>query len=293
MNQLQSKLASALKQREEDLSIYTWKGPKVEKNGVRVQEVIKLMDATPEQLEGFYRHCQSMLYSTDKDNPGRLVLLNIIKDQRERCNTELYLRWLENAYLTSDRQKIQRFTYLNAIRAYMDNNKELFPQDRLGDILITSVTTGIPDDFTSLTIDYVLDGLVDRLGSFNKKHVTLNFITKMGLWFTPQENREFSEEAKATGKSPIDIVKERCGLRPNTSIRTTPKGLLNFKEFRAIISLRNKKYSEMTTDQLLTLRNKVLFALEDEVNFHASTWIEREQILKKIADARGIELNID
>lgn len=290
-NQLQKKLTEALENKENDINLYVWKGPKVDMNGTRVQESIKLVDATPEQLQEFYNHCQSMLYSTDRDNPGRLVLLDIIKDQRERCNTELYLRYVENAYLSDNRPKIQRFTYLNSIKAFMDNNKELFPREKLGDILITSVTGGVPDDFKSLTIDYVLDGLLDKLGVLQKKHLTLSFLLKLGMWFTPQEKKEFDEETAQTGRSASEIIKERCGLKANTKLRIIPKGLFNYKEFRAMITLKNKKYSEMTTDQLLTLRNKVLFALEDEVEFHAKSWVEREKQILKVAESRGIELD--
>ena len=290
-NQLQKKLTEALENKENDINLYVWKGPKIDMNGTRVQESIKLVDATPEQLQEFYNHCQSMLYSTDRDNPGRLVLLDIIKDQRERCNTELYLRYVENAYLSDNRPKIQRFTYLNSIKTFMDNNKELFPRERLGEILITSVTGGVPDDLKSLTIDYVLDGLLDKLGVLSKKHLTLSFLLKLGLWFTPQEKREFDEEVEQTGKTVSEIIKERCGLKANTKLRIIPKGLFNYKEFRAMITLKNKKYSEMTTDQLLTLRNKVLFALEDEVEFHAKSWVEREKQILKVAESRGIELD--
>lgn len=290
-NQLQKKLTEALENKENDINLYVWKGPKVDMNGTRVQESIKLVDATPEQLQEFYNHCQSMLYSTDRDNPGRLVLLDIIKDQRERCNTELYLRYVENAYLSDNRPKIQRFTYLNSIKTFMDNNKELFPREKLGDILITSVTGGVPDDFKSLTIDYVLDGLLDKLGVLQKKHLTLSFLLKLGMWFTPQEKKEFDEETAITGRSASEIIKERCGLKANTKLRIIPKGLFNYKEFRAMITLKNKKYSEMTTDQLLTLRNKVLFALEDEVEFHAKSWVEREKQILKVAESRGIELD--
>lgn len=290
-NQLQKKLTEALENKENDINLYVWKGPKIDMNGTRVQESIKLVDATPEQLQEFYNHCQSMLYSTDRDNPGRLVLLDIIKDQRERCNTELYLRYVENAYLSDNRPKIQRFTYLNSIKTFMDNNKELFPREKLGEILITSVTGGVPDDFKSLTIDYVLDGLLDKLGVLSKKHLTLSFLLKLGLWFTPQEKREFDEEVEQTGKTVSEIIKERCGLKANTKLRIIPKGLFNYKEFRAMITLKNKKYSEMTTDQLLTLRNKVLFALEDEVEFHAKSWVEREKQILKVAESRGIELD--
>ena len=290
-SQVKEKLSVALENKENDMSLYVWKGPKVDVNGTRVQESIKLVDATNEQLKEFYNHCQSMLYSTDRENPGRLVLLDIIRDQRERCNTELYLRYVENAYLSDDRPKIQRFTYLNSIKTFMANNKELFPREQLGNILITSVTGGVPDDFKSLTIDYVIDGCLDKLGVLSRKHLTLNFLLKLGIWFTPQEKKEFDEESEQTGKSVTEIIKERCGLKSNVKLRIIAKGLFNYKEFRAMITLKNKKYSQMTTDQLLTLRNKVLFALEDEVEYHAKQWIERENKLKKVAESRGINLD--
>lgn len=34
----------------------------------------------------------------------------------------------------------------------------------------------------------------------------------------------------------------------------------------------NKKYLELTTNQLETLRDKVLFLLEENVSFHISQW---------------------
>ena len=42
----------------------------------------------------------------------------------------------------------------------------------------------------------------------------------------------------------------------------------SINELRAMVNLKPKKYSELTTDQLTVLRNKVLFKLENEVMFH-------------------------
>jgi AAA+ superfamily predicted ATPase len=57
-----------------------------------------------------------------------------------------------------------------------------------------------------------------------------------------------------------------------------------------MVKLKSKKYSELTTDQLTLLRNKILFRLEDEVEFHISQWEERIEQIKKVAQVRGIEL---
>ena len=111
MGVLGDKLAAAIqeqKDREEaakqDVNNFIWKGPKREIAGMRVQSEVKLMEATPEQLQDFYKHCISMLYSTDKQNPGRYVLKDIVKDQINKCNAELCLRWLENKYMHDDKR---------------------------------------------------------------------------------------------------------------------------------------------------------------------------------------------
>ena len=77
------KLASAIDRKNNDINSFIWKGRKQEVNGVLVQEEKRLVDCTEEELRGFYAHCDSMLYNTNKDYPGRYVLLDIIKDQRQ------------------------------------------------------------------------------------------------------------------------------------------------------------------------------------------------------------------
>ena len=57
-----------------------------------------------------------------------------------------------------------------------------------------------------------------------------------------------------------------------------------------MINLKPKKYSALTTDQLVTLRNKVLFKLENEVKFHISQWEERIRQIELVAQTRGISL---
>ena len=85
MGVLGDKLASALEAKTNDINSFIWKGPKKEN---RTQDEIKLVDATPDQLKEFYEHCKSMLYSTDKVNPGRYTLKDIVRDQINKCNTE-------------------------------------------------------------------------------------------------------------------------------------------------------------------------------------------------------------
>ena len=57
-----------------------------------------------------------------------------------------------------------------------------------------------------------------------------------------------------------------------------------------MVNLRPKKYSELTTDQLTVLRNKVLFKLENEVMFHIDQWENRINQIRKVAESKGINL---
>ena len=46
----------------------------------------------------------------------------------------------------------------------------------------------------------------------------------------------------------------------------TSKGL-SYSALRSMVNLKSKKYSDLTTEQLLTLRNRILFALEADVKY--------------------------
>ena len=65
---LGEKLQKALDESSNEIKNFVWKGPREEKE--RTQSSIRMIDASPEQLKDWYKHCQSMLYSEDKRNPG-------------------------------------------------------------------------------------------------------------------------------------------------------------------------------------------------------------------------------
>lgn len=92
---------------------------------------------------------------------------------------------------------------------------------------------------------------------------------------------EFREKA--------EVARERLGLKPSVNLYMTPKGL-SFAQLRAMVNLKSKKYSELTTPQLETLRNRILFSLEDEVKFHIGQWETRKNQIKMVCDAKGYTL---
>ncbi|MFR8191968.1 MAG: hypothetical protein ACLU9M_06900 [Lachnospirales bacterium] len=274
-------MAAAIAKKNNDINTFVWKGRKVEVNGQLVQEEKKLVDCSEKELRTFYNHCESMLYNDSKEYPGRYVLLDIIKDQRERCNTELFLRWLEQ-----DRG-IPRFTFLPSLRVFLDNNKGI---DTKETFISEALVGDCPAEFARLPIDVVLEGCLDKLGKFNKQHITLTFILKQGLWFTQQESKDLTEKTpNGEYREKAEVARERLGLNPTANLYMTPKGL-SFTQLRAMVNLKSKKYSELTTAQLETLRNRILFSLEDEVKFHINQWETRKNQIKMVCDAKGFTL---
>ena len=293
MGVLGEKLTQAINEHENNVENFIWKGPKKEVNGVRVQEEVRLMDATPEQLNKFYAHCMSMLYSNDKKNPGRTILLDMIKRQRQKCNAELYLRWLENKYQTNIpdvRKPYPRFLYNSDIREALEANKDSIPNEEYANTPITVLTDGVPMEFRDVTIHDVLLGAVGVLGLFDRSHISLSFITKMGVWLTDKEMNELLERDKdGKARNRIDVIKERFNPRKDIKLYPNENGL-SYTELRAMLNLKTKKYSDLTTDQLLVLRDKVLFRFEDEVRFHISQWEDIINKIERVAEIKGITL---
>lgn len=278
---IKEKLAAAIAKKNNDINTFVWKGRKVEVNGQLVQDEKKLVDCSEDELRTFYKHCDSMLYNTSKECPGRYVLLDIIEDQRVRCNAELFLRWLEQEKSTP------RFTFLSSLRVFLDNNKGI---DTKNVFISEALVGGCPAEFARLPIDIVLEGCLDKLGKFNKQHITLTFILKQGLWFTQQESKDLTEKTPSGEfREKAEVARERLGLKPSVNLYMTPKGL-SFAQLRAMVNLKSKKYSELTTPQLETLRNRILFSLEDEVKFHIGQWETRKNQIKMICDAKGYTL---
>lgn len=161
MTVIEEKLTQAIEAKKNDLDSFVWK---LARKSDGTQEEIKLMNATPEQLQKFYDHCNSMLYQKDKINPGRKILLDIIKDQREKCNAELFVRKLERGSIVADGKPYPRFMLIQDINAFLNKNKEQFPREELKNISIASCMNGLPREFERISIDTVIDTCLDKIG---------------------------------------------------------------------------------------------------------------------------------
>ena len=292
MTVLGDKLGEALNAKANDINNFVWKGPKV--NGV--QEEIRLVDADFYQLQKFYNHCNEMLYNKDSKYPGRVVLKDIVQDQIQRCRAELLIRWLrsEKQYTTTN--------CLEDLRAIIGNNKEELTQDVIKTYAIGNIMNGLPIEFERVPISLVMDACLDSLGVLDNSHLTLNFIVKMGLWFTPQEMQKPVAEGGLYKKDPetgkavnrLEVVTKELRLNPSISLRIDNTGL-SYAEFRSMCRLKRDKYANLTSDQLRLLSNKVLYRFQDQCEMQAKQWQDKIAEILKVAESKGWDVtrNID
>lgn len=276
---MEDALNKAFDNKANDITSYIWKGPKV--NGV--QEEIKLIDCSYEQLSKFYNHCQQMLYNKDSKNPGRLTLLGIVQDQIQRCRAELLIRWLRSEL------QYTATTCLEDLRNVIANNKETINQETIKTYPIGEVMSGIPIDYNRVPISLVMDACLDSLGNFDNSHLTLSFIVKMGLWFTHQEmQKDLYRKDPETGKAMnrLEIVAKEKRLNPLIKLRICDTGL-SYAEFSSMIKLKKDKYTNLTSDQLRTLSTKVLYRFQDQCEMQAQQWQNKINEILKVAEHKG------
>ena len=280
---MEKKLKEAIEKKQLDITSFVWKGSKsLDENGKYKQNEKRLVDMSERELQNCYDHCRTMLFNKDSENPGRYVVLEIISDQKDRIGAELFLRHVEQNH------NLTRFTLLTSINEFLRNNKETLKNYKItvGDAIPSS-----PDEFIKIPINMVIDGCLDRLGTFNKKHITRTFILKQGIWLTPTESKELIEyNPDGSVKDRLEVVRERLNVKEVEKLFINSKGL-NFTQMRAMLNIRpNRKYLDLTTAQLETLRYRILFNLEESVKNHITSWERRMEEIEMVADSKNYKL---
>ena len=100
----------------------------------------------------------------------------------------------------------------------------------------------------------------------------------MGLWFTPREmQKDLYRKDPETGKARnrLDVVKEE--------LRTG----LSYTEFKAIYMLQRDKYSNLTSEQLKLLSNKILYRFQIQCEEQAKQWLTKIDEINKVAADKG------
>jgi len=282
MTLLSERMQEAIERKSTDINSFEWKGVKVlDNDGKYKQESKKLVDMPRSELGTCYDHCKKMLFNKDSQNPGRYLVLEIISDQKERCGAELFLRFLV------EKHDMSRLSLLSNTTTFLNNNKVLFKDVKP---LLRDMFSSIPNEFETLPLSLIVDGCIDRLGAFNKKHITRTFVLKQGVWLTPTESKELLQSESNPTKDRLEIIREHLGIKDVEKLYINSRGI-NYTQMRGMLNLKtNKKYSDLTTIQLETLRNRILFNLEEEVKNHITAWEKRMEEIELVADFNDIKL---
>lgn len=277
---LGKRMEEAIERKSSDINSFVWKGVKtLDADGRYRQMERRLVDMNEYDLNVCYDHCKKMLFNKDPQNPGRYVVLDIISEQKDKCGAELFLRYVEQEH------NLSRYTLMNHISSFKKANKDFF-KDRSG--TLKDMFSSLPSHFEELSLDLITDGCLDRLGAFNKKHITRTFILKQGIWLTPTESKELMTESHS--KDRLEVIRENLNLKEVEKLYINSKGI-NYTQMRAMLSLKpNKKYSDLTTSQLDTLRNRILFNLEETVKNHIYSWEKRMEEIEKVANHNNLKL---
>jgi len=285
-----------------NINSYIWKDARLTFDKSEPQVETKLVDMDNDQLQMVYSHCKEMLYNTDPKNAGRMIVIDQIKEQYNKCGAELALRWFKtltdskgNLLYTSD-------SLLSELRSYVSNlpgweeDRESFQLKHLLEV---------PVEYKNVRIVDLMDACKDGLGIFNHSKITYTFIfNQLGVYLTQEELKEIDKDLSLAGLDPDKIslrtkienhIKVPLGLY-NTEIKINSKGLtgselrdmINMKKFKGY---RACKYSVLTTSQLQTLRTKVLHVLEDRTIYQAKKWKEIMRQIEEVAKYKKYKLD--
>lgn len=294
MTAMEDAFKKAVETKANDMRTYIWKGPRV--NGI--QEEIRLVDATYEQLRKYYKHCMEMLYNNDAKYPGRITLLGIITDQIQKCRAELLVRWLkaEKSY--------PAISCLEDLKAIISNNKEELNDEALKTYPIGDIMNGLPDEFVRVPIRKVMDACLSSLGVMDSSHLTLSFIVKMGLCFTQQEMQKDLLRKDESGKTinRLEVVRRELGLDPKFNLWINFEGGLSYEQFKTLYIFKTGKvnnvvpgrfssnkvpYTNMTSDLLRLLSNVVLYRFQEQCEKQAQQWQDKIDEICKVAEYKG------
>lgn len=274
-----------LEHRRNNIENYKWKGPKQKVDGKLIQTEIKLIDASAEDLQKYYDHCDSMLYSQARLNPGRLVLMDILREQIHKCNAELLLRHL--AAGCNGKQKVSASIFYAGLVELLNKPEylEAFPPANYDKISIGQAIQLEPE-FEPIPIKIVKRACLGNLGLFDRKKITLAFILELGVFPTQEERREFFSESKDRIENQI---RDNLNIAPSINLHYK-RGGLTYAEFRAMYHLRTSRFSDLTTIQLTTLRDKILPLLIEKVDAQADFWETKIKQIKQVCQLKGITL---
>ena len=278
MSDLADKLVKAFDDKENDINRWVWKMS----NGKEV----RMMDLLPDQLQHAYSHVLEMLNNKDPYHPGVQRKRDQVRRMWDCANTELLLRYiLYDCNIEGLKTNKDLLDYISAHKQANNITNSDF---------VTKIFSGLPENYSKITIDYLLSACLDALPAFNKKLLSDKFILSLGIWLTDQEKKDLTDyDANGKFRNRKDVIKERLFLNPNVEIHFNSKGL-TYNEFRSLLRIETRpKFSTMTTDSIKLLRDKVLLLLDQDLEYHIQKWETLKEKLELVASQKHIQLNVD
>lgn len=267
-------LSKAIEKKQEAIDNLVWRNS----DGTNV----KLVDMNEKDLVKAYNHCTSMLHSTNRYSPGKYQVRKNIWNMYNNCNAELLLRYILNvceiSELKTNKNIVDLVNIYRADKHIKDNDK------------VTVIFEHLPQIFENVTIEKLVRACLDSLEPFNKGLVSNEFIISEGIWFTDSERKDLTEyDEDGNLRNRLDVMKERLFLK-DVRLRIDPKGL-SYNEFRALIQLEPyQKFSTIPSSTLELLRDKVLLALDNNLEWHIQKWTKLLNNVKRVAEYKEIKL---
>ena len=277
-------LQAAIDKKSNDITTFVWKEERIKtEDGKSKQSERRMIDMSESELQKAYNYCKTMLFNSDPKRQGRYKVLELISNQKDKCGAELFLRYIEQ------NTEMSRFTLLSSINEFLAKNKEAL---KGYSPVVSDVFSSVPDEYNRIPLDLIVDGCLDRLGTLDKKHITRSFVLRQGIWLTPAEAKDLSEPGiNGKMRDKIEVVRERLNLKETERLRINSTGL-NYTQMRAILNIKpDRKYLDLTTSQLETLRYRILFGLEEVVTTHIASWEKLMENIETVAETKNFKVS--
>lgn len=267
-------LSEAIDEKKNDINQFVWK----ESSGTE----IRMLDMNASELQKAYNHVSDMLWNKRIYSPGKYKIKENIKRMEEDCNAELLLRYilyeLDIDILKTNRDLLDLINQFRSVNKIKDDDS------------VSAIFDNLPSVFESVSIIKLVRACFDRLGIINKKIISDKFILSQGIWLTNDEKQDLTEyDENGRIRNYMEVIKERLFLN-NIRLYINESGL-SYTEFRSLIKLEPfGKVSEVPTNTLKLLRDKILPLLDINIDYHITKWVEIKEQLEKVAEYKNIEL---
>lgn len=274
MSDLGDKLAQAMEKRANNINAWVWVG----KNG----DSVRLLDMGFDELQKAYNHTLDMLYRKTNYKFGKLEVRKNIQKIHRSCNSELLHRYLLHD-LSIDLFKTNK-DILDFINKFKETNG-VSNED-----LITCMFTNLPKEFETLTVEDLLLACLDSCEPINRRLISDEFITSLGIWLTEDEKKDLTEFDESGKLRPwIQVMKERLFI-DGGYFKVTPTGL-SYSELKSLLNLEQRtRVSSVSSATLTLLRDKILLLLDNDLEYHIKKWTTLKDQIENVAHYKGWEL---